>query len=76
MLTEKQAMATTEEEAYPIMLKLDADYVLVIFGGMVGYSGDDINKFMWMIRIAGGVWPHIKEEDYYNSRYVSDPLGG
>lgn len=63
-----RAMASTEEEAYPIMLKLDVDYVLVIFGGKVGYSGDDINKFMWMVRIAGGVWPHIKESNYYNAK--------
>jgi dolichyl-diphosphooligosaccharide---protein glycosyltransferase len=27
--------------------------VLVIFGGMTNYSGDDISKFLWMIRIAG-----------------------
>ena len=50
------------------MLNLDADYVLIIFGGMIGYSGDDINKFLWMVRISGGVWPHIKEADYFTSR--------
>jgi dolichyl-diphosphooligosaccharide--protein glycosyltransferase len=38
--------------------------VLVIFGGMSHYSGDDINKFLWMVRIGGGVYPHIKEENY------------
>ncbi|CAH1451920.1 unnamed protein product [Lactuca virosa] len=26
--------------------------------------GDDINKFLWMVRIGGGVFPHIKEPDY------------
>lgn len=31
---------------------------------MSHYSGDDINKFLWMVRIGGGVYPHIKEEDY------------
>ena len=36
---------------------LDVDYVLVIFGGMIGYSGDDINKFLWMVRIAEGEHP-------------------
>jgi hypothetical protein len=35
----------------------DANYVLVIFGGMANYSGDDISKFLWMIRIAAGVFP-------------------
>lgn len=32
-----------------IMRALDVDYVLVIFGGLIGYSGDDINKFLWMV---------------------------
>ena len=34
------------------MKHLDVDYVLIIFGGLIGYSGDDINKFLWMVRIA------------------------
>lgn len=50
-------MASTEPEAYKIMTSLDVDYVLVIFGGMIGYSGDDINKFLWMVRIAEGEHP-------------------
>lgn len=32
--------------------------------GLVGYPSDDINKFLWMVRIGGGVFPHIKEADY------------
>eukprot|EP01017_Pseudomicrothorax_dubius_P006254 TRINITY_DN11755_c0_g1_i1.p1 TRINITY_DN11755_c0_g1~~TRINITY_DN11755_c0_g1_i1.p1 ORF type:complete len:762 (+),score=212.95 TRINITY_DN11755_c0_g1_i1:119-2404(+) len=59
------AMSSSEEDAYEICEKLDVDYVLVIFGGFSYYSGDDINKFLWMVRIGGGVFPHIKEEDYY-----------
>jgi len=39
--------------------------VLVIFGGMIGYSSDDINKMLWMVRISGGVYPEIKEPDYF-----------
>lgn len=35
-----QAMASTEEKAYEIMRELDVDYVLVIFGGLTGYSSD------------------------------------
>lgn len=58
-------MASNEEDAYEVCEKLDVDYVLVIFGGYSHYSGDDINKFLWMVRIGGGVFPHIKEEDYY-----------
>jgi len=60
-----RAMSSTEEDAYPIMQQLDVDYVLVIFGGIIGYSGDDINKFLWMVRIAQGVYPDkIKEHEY------------
>ena len=61
-----KAMSSPEEIAYPILRKHDVDYVLVIFGGLTGYSGDDINKFLWMVRIAQGVWPNeIREADYF-----------
>jgi len=60
-----RAMASTEEKAYPIMRSLDVDYVLVLFGGLSGYSSDDINKFLWMVRIGGGVFPEIVEKDYF-----------
>ena len=52
-----KAMSSTEEKAIKIMRMLGVDYVLVIFGGMIGYSGDDINKFLWMVRIAEGEHP-------------------
>ncbi|GFT22250.1 dolichyl-diphosphooligosaccharide--protein glycosyltransferase subunit STT3A [Nephila pilipes] len=62
-----QAMASTEDKAYEIMKELDVNYVLVIFGGLTGYSSDDINKFLWMVRIGGSTdrGKHIKENDYY-----------
>ena len=47
-----KAMSSNESAAYEIMTELDVDYVLVIFGGVIGYSGDDINKFLWMV--SGG----------------------
>jgi len=59
-----KAFASNEEDAYKILLDLDVDYVLVVFGGLTGYSSDDINKFLWMIRIAGSCDPNIKEADY------------
>jgi dolichyl-diphosphooligosaccharide--protein glycosyltransferase len=60
-------MSSPEEIAYPILRKHDVSYVLVIFGGVIGYSGDDINKFLWMVRIAQGVWPdEIQEPNYFN----------
>ena len=64
-----KAMSSNESAAYEIMTSLDVDYVLVIFGGMIGYSGDDINKFLWMVRIAEGEHPQdIRESDYFTER--------
>ena len=46
---------------------------MVVFGGLANFSGDDISKFLWMIRIAAGVFPQIKEQNYYaNGRYKID----
>nr|AUS89415.1 staurosporin and temperature sensitive 3-like A [Sesuvium portulacastrum] len=58
------AMSSPEKAAWEIFNSLDVKYVLVVFGGFVGYPSDDINKFLWMVRIGGGVFPHIKEADY------------
>jgi len=61
-----KAMSSNETAAYEIMKSLNVDFVLVIFGGVIGYSGDDINKFLWMVRIAEGEHPKdIKESDYF-----------
>lgn len=57
-----KAMATSEETAYPILRQHDVDYILVVFGGMIGYSGDDMNKFLWMVRISEGIWPDVVNE--------------
>ena len=42
--------------------------MLVIFGGMTGYSSDDINKFLWPVRIGSGVYPNDmpSERDFYS----------
>ncbi|VEN51831.1 unnamed protein product [Callosobruchus maculatus] len=64
-----KAMSSNETAAHEIMTMLDVDYVLVIFGGVIGYSGDDINKFLWMVRIAEGEHPKdIKESDYFTEQ--------
>jgi dolichyl-diphosphooligosaccharide---protein glycosyltransferase len=64
-----KAMSSREEVSYPIMRQHDVDYVLVVFGGLIGYSGDDINKFLWMVRIAEGIWPdEVKERDFFTAR--------
>jgi len=61
-----KAMASDEDNAIKIMRMLDVNYVLVIFGGVIGYSGDDINKFLWMVRIAEGEHPNdVKESSFF-----------
>jgi len=64
-----RAMASPEKKAWEIFRALDVDYVFVVFGGMVGYSSDDINKFLWMVRIGGGEYPDIVEKDYIGEGY-------
>jgi len=64
-----KAMSSREEVSYPIMREHEVDYVLVVFGGLLGYSGDDINKFLWMVRIAEGIWPdEVKERNFFTPR--------
>lgn len=64
-----KAMSCSEDVSYEVMRQLDVDYVLVIFGGLIGYSGDDINKFLWMIRIGEGVFPKdISERKFFTDR--------
>ena len=63
-----KAMASSEEKAYPILRQHDVDYVLIIFGGLLGFSGDDLNKFLWMIRISQGIWPkEIVESKFFSA---------
>ena len=57
-------MTSNEEQAYRIMRYLDIDYLFVVYGGAVGYSSDDINKFLWMIRISANVFDDIYGDEY------------
>lgn len=73
-----KAMNSAEGVSYKIVRKLDVNYVLVVFGGVIGYSSDDINKFLWMVRISGSVDKTVKEADYLSSYggYVVDDQAG
>lgn len=73
-----KAMNSPEDVSYKVVRKLDVDYVLVVFGGVIGYSSDDINKFLWMVRISGSVDKTVKEADYlspYGGYTVDDSAG-
>lgn len=64
-----KAMCSNEEVSYKILKQHDVDYVLIIFGGLLGYSGDDINKFLWMVRISEGIWPEeVQERSFFTER--------
>eukprot|EP01037_Dinobryon_pediforme_P033883 gene33883-39523_t len=58
------AMANRTILLTPFLESLDVDYVLVMF-----YSSDDINKFLWPVRIGSGVFPNDMphERDFYTS---------
>lgn len=54
------APTSTHPTPNPLQRSLDVEYVFVVFGGVIGYSGDDINKFLWMVgggRLRGP-WHH------------------
>lgn len=70
-----KAMNSPEGTAYKIARKLDVDYVLVIFGGVVGYSSDDINKFLWMVRISSSVDKTVEESSYLSQKYGQYTVG-
>jgi len=72
-----KAFASSEDVAIQIMRKMDVDYVLILFGGLTGYASDDINKFLWMVRIAGSTDPSVKESDYFtkNGEFRVDAQG-
>ncbi|KAM0682021.1 oligosaccharyl transferase stt3 subunit [Mitosporidium daphniae] len=75
-----RAFALPEPSSYEILRELDVDYVLVIAGVASGFSGDDINKFLWMIKIAEnelGPASMVSEEAFYGAggQYRVDAAG-
>ena len=55
-----QAMASSEEHAYEIMKELDVDYVLVIFGGLIGYSSDgNCQRLLCTLGQKSSIYPKI-----------------
>lgn len=59
-----RTFALPEEHAAAEMRALDADYVVVMFGGLAGYGSDDVAKFLWMLRVAADTYADIHESAY------------
>eukprot|EP01079_Euglenida_sp_SAG-EU17-18_P003652 gene3652-4081_t len=39
-----RAFVSPEEQAHEFVRRVDVDYIVVVFGGLMGYGSDDINK--------------------------------
>jgi len=62
-------MSSPEPISWKLARMMDVEYMLVIFGGASRYSGDDINKFLWMPRIANQTFHNISGDMYQSSPY-------
>uniref|UniRef100_A0A146LBT2 Dolichyl-diphosphooligosaccharide--protein glycosyltransferase subunit STT3B n=1 Tax=Lygus hesperus TaxID=30085 RepID=A0A146LBT2_LYGHE len=63
-------LASTEKRAYQILQMWDTDYVLIFQSSMFSFGADDINKFLWMVRICNGYYPEVEEVDYLNDNGI------
>ena len=67
-------MSSPEQVSWRLARMMEADYMLVVFGGASGYDGDDINKFLWMPKIANQTFHNISGDMYVSSPY--EPVVG
>jgi dolichyl-diphosphooligosaccharide--protein glycosyltransferase len=59
-------LALPEPEAFQLCRELDVDYVMVVFGGLVGYTADDVNKLPWIVKIGSEAVPELDEDAFPN----------
>jgi dolichyl-diphosphooligosaccharide--protein glycosyltransferase len=57
-------MSSPEPVSWRLARMMEADYMLVVFGGASAYDGDDINKFLWMPKIANQTFTNISGDMY------------
>lgn len=62
-------LSSSEKRAYEILQMWDTDYILVVQGSLAKQVSDDINKFIWIIRICSGYYPEVDEEDYLTKEH-------
>lgn len=48
-----RALAVNASVGVPLLHSLGASHVMAVCGGYAGYSADDVNKFLWMLRLGG-----------------------
>ena len=56
-LTLALTLTHREAQAWELTRALGADYVVVVFGGLAAYQSDDLNKLVWMCRLADEHFP-------------------
>lgn len=52
-----EAFTAPEAQAWELTRALGAEYVVVVFGGLAAYQSDDLNKLVWMCRLADEHFP-------------------
>ncbi|GAB2230947.1 hypothetical protein Droror1_Dr00015246, partial [Drosera rotundifolia] len=62
------------DEAWDIFNSLDMKYVLIVFGGLAGYSSDDMNEFRWMVECVTS-WCRLQTASRWCGLFDSDPGG-
>ena len=66
-------LLSNDQEAWGLCKEWKVDYVMVVYGGMVFYQQDDLNKMYWMAKIAEeqGL---LKASDYYGPNGYAQKL--
>jgi dolichyl-diphosphooligosaccharide--protein glycosyltransferase len=70
--------ASKEQTAWKIARMLDADFFLVLFGGAVGFNGDDVSKFQWLTPAIHRVFENVSVEAFQNDEtpfLVAEKMG-
>ncbi|KEG02098.1 dolichyl-diphosphooligosaccharide--protein glycosyltransferase subunit STT3, putative [Plasmodium vinckei vinckei] len=67
-------LSSNEKNGYEELKKFDPDYLLISYGGYSKNSSDDLNKFLWIIKIANKKYNFISPLLYYYHENAH-PLG-
>ncbi|CAD2091433.1 dolichyl-diphosphooligosaccharide--protein glycosyltransferase subunit STT3, putative [Plasmodium vinckei brucechwatti] len=67
-------LSSNEKNGYEELKKFDPDYLLISYGGYSKNSSDDLNKFLWIIKIVNKKYNFISPLLYYYHENAH-PLG-